>query len=268
MQHTHRLGALPSVPIATVVLAALLMSGCIGKEIADSASGSAFGGDAFSADMVDPSRVDKTVSHIYLGNGKIRLESTDTTSIGAIVVDPAHGTTLIVNDAAKKYIDAGMLTPLVAVVFSPIMRVLRPSGTGDPCTQWNSAINPFGAFVKRDKNDPPPQFTCKSEGAESVNGRPSQKWAVTSNDPKDGPMTIWVDDRLHLMSKSVDKDGSMEMRNIHEGPQPDSLFNPPATYTKLTISSILGGMLGGSNDKGNSGANSDFLKKLQGATSH
>lgn len=256
----------PAVFAAAIVVAVLLLAGCVGQEIAGSAN--AFGGAAFSAEMFDPAKPGKPVSRIYLGDGKVRLQSYDTSSIGAIVVDPAHGTTLIVNDPAKAYIDAGMFTPLVTVAFAPLMRVLRPAGTGDPCAQWNSAINPFGAFAKQDKNHPPPQYTCKSLGAESVNGRASQKWAVTSNDPKDGPMTIWVDDKLHLLTKTQDSDGGMEMRNIAEGPQPDSLFTPPASYKKLTISSILGGMLGGSGDSSKGGAGAGFLDKLKGASSH
>ena len=68
---------------------------------------------------------------------------------------------------------------------------------------------------------------------ESANGRAAHKGGVISNDPKDGPMTIWVDDRLHVLSRSTDNDGRMEMRNISEGPQPDSLFTPPASYKKL-----------------------------------
>ena len=260
---THRFTALMAVALAA---AALPLTACIGREIAS--SGDAWNGTAFSAEMVDSKHPDKPMSRIYIGGGRVRLQSLDTSSIGAIVVDPSHGTTLLVNDPAKSYIDAGMFTPLVTVAFAPIMRVLRPAGAGDPCSQWNSAVNPFGAFAKTDKNHPAPQWTCTSEGSENVNGRPAHKWGVTSNDPSDGPMTIWVDDRLHVLSRSVDKDGGMEMRNIAEGPQPDSLFTPPANYKKLTIASILGGMMGGSKDGQNGSASTDFLKKLQGATSH
>lgn len=249
------------------LLAVLALSACQNGDLAG--GGDAWNGTAFSAEMIDPAHPTKPVSRIYLGGGRVRLQSLDTSSIGAIVVDPAHGTTLIVNDPAKAYIDAGMFTPLVTIAFAPIMRVLRPAGAGDPCSQWNSAVNPFGAFAKADKDHPAPQWTCTSEGSESVNGRAAHKWGVTSNDPKDGPMTIWVDDRLHVLSRSTDKDGGMEMRNISEGPQPDSLFTPPANYKKLSLTSMLGGLLGGSKDSGSTGASStNFLKKLQGAPSH
>ena len=250
--------------LAPLLVSALALTGCVGRDIAS--SGDAWNGTAFSADMVDLAHPTKPTSRIYLGGGRVRLQSMDSSSIGAIVVDPSHGTTLIVNDPAKEYIDAGMFTPLVTVAFAPIMRVLRPAGAGDPCTQWNSAANPFGAFAKTDANHPAPHWTCTSQGTESINGRPAHKWGVTSNDPSDGPMTIWVDDQLHVLSRSTDKDGGMEMRNISEGPQPDSLFSPPASYKRLSISSILGGMMSGSKDSGKAGSSStDFLRKLQGA---
>ena len=258
---SHTRASLPSL----LILLALLITACIGREIAGAAN--AWDGAAFSAEMFDPAHPTKPVSRIYLGDGRVRLESEDTSSIGAIVLDPAHGTTLIVNDPAKSYIDAGMFTSLVTIGFAPLMKVLRPAGSGDPCTQWNSAINPFGAFAKNSNNGQMQQWTCKSLGSESVGGRPAQKWAVASNDPSDGPMTIWVDDKLHVLSRSQDKDGMMEMRNIHEGTQPDSLFTPPANYKKISISGLLGGMLGGDSSKSGSGAAS-FLQKLQGAKSH
>jgi predicted small secreted protein len=254
--------SLPSL----LVLAALALTACIGRDIAGAAN--AWNGAAFSAEMFDPAHPTKPVSRIYLGDGRVRLESEDTSSIGAIVLDPSHGTTLIVNDPAKSYIDAGMFTSLVTIGFAPLMKVLRPAGSGDPCSQWNSAINPFGAFAKNSKTGQTQQWTCKSLGSESVGGRSAQKWDVASNDPTDGPMTIWVDDKLHVLSRTQDKSGTMEMRNIREGAQPDSLFTPPATYKKISISSLLGGMLGGGDStKGGSSATS-FLQKLQGAKPH
>ena len=253
--------------LASILIAALLLTACMNGEVVGAAN--AWNGAAFSAEMFDPAHPGKPVSRIYLGDGRVRLESEDTSSIGAIVLDPAHGTTLIVNDPAKSYIDAGMFTSLVTIGFAPIMRVLRPAGSGDPCSQWNTAVNPFGAFAKSSNGKQPPQWTCKSLGGESVGGRPAQRWAVTSNDPSDGPMTIWVDDKLHVLSRSQDKDGMMEMRNIHEGAQPDSLFTPPAGYKKISISGLLGGMLGGSSDSGKSGSGAaSFLQKLQGAKPH
>jgi hypothetical protein len=261
----HSTSRTSGIVVSAITAGALLLTACMNGDAVGGAD--AWTGPPFSAEMVDPAHPDKHASRIYIGEGKIRLESEDTASIGAIVLDPAHGTTLLVNDPAKSYIDAGMFTSLVTIGFAPLMRVLRPAGAGDPCTQWNSAINPFGAFVKQNKGTPPPHYTCQSLGAESVNGRASQKWAVASNDPNDGAMTIWVDDKLHVLSRSEDAHDKWEMRNIREGALPDSLFTPPAGYKKLSMSSLLGGMLNGGKD-GSGSSTGSFLKKLQGASSH
>jgi len=251
---------------AALVAGALLLTACMNGEAVGGVD--AWTGPPFSAEMFDLSHPEKPTSRIYLGDGNIRLESEDTASIGAIVLDPAHGTTLIVNAPAKSYIDAGMFTSLVTIGFAPLMRVLRPAGAGDPCTQWNSAINPFGPFVTQNKGAPPPHYACQSLGTESVNGRASHKWAVTSNDPNDGAMTIWVDDKLHVLSRSEDAHDKWEMRNIHEGALPDSLFTPPANYKKISMSSLLGGILNGGKDDGSGSSSGAFFKKLQGASSH
>ena len=251
--------------LASACIAALPLAGCNNGE---GVAGASWSGPPFSAEMFDPANPSKPGSRIYIGDGRIRLETEDTAGLGAIVLDPAKGTAMLVNDRAKSYIDAGMFTSVITIGFAPLMRVLRPAGSGDPCTQWNSAINPFGAFAKSKDGSPPPKFTCRSLGSESVGGRPAQKWAVTSNDPNDKPSTVWVDDKLHVLSRSQDDGGgAMEMRNVREGAPPDSLFTPPASYKKISMSSILGGMMGGSKGTDTS-AGSSFLKKLQGAASH
>jgi hypothetical protein len=75
---------------------------------------------------------------------------------------------------------------------------------------------------------------------------------VTSNDPDDHGSTVWIDDRLHILSRSQDADDGdeMEIRNIKEGPQPEALFEAPPGYKKIGVTSILGGALNGNSDKG------------------
>jgi hypothetical protein len=248
MCHASRIPLASGVPMLTVVL---LLTACIGKDLIRG-GGAALTGDPFSADIVDPAHPEKPASHVYFGNGKVRIESGDTDGLGALVLDPSKGSTLIVNDRQKVYIDAGMFAQLVMVGATPVLRVLRPAGSGDPCTQWNSMLDPFAAFRKHDDSKTAPHFTCKSLGSESVNGRPAHKWMETSNDPDDRGSTIWIDDRLHIMARSQDgaNGDEMEIRNIKEGPQPEALFEAPAGYKKVGITSILGGMLNGNAGKG------------------
>ena len=53
------------------------------------------------------------------------------------------------------------------------------------------------------------------------------------------PDLFWLDPKLRFPVKWQGKDGSGEMRNIQEGPQPASLFEVPAGYTKMD----MGGMM-------------------------
>jgi len=81
-----------------------------------------------------------------------RRQSTDTSQLGALVLDPAHKATLLINDRKQEYLDAGMFTSLVTATFGPVLRFFRPAGAGDPCTQWNTTTMPF-ASLSHTKSD-------------------------------------------------------------------------------------------------------------------
>ncbi len=220
--------------------AAPTLSACFGGD----AGGPVWTGPAFSADLVDPTQPRDSTTHIYLSDGKLRIESTDTSQLGALVLDPAHKTTLIINDQKKEYIDAGMFTSLVTTTFGPVLRFFRPAGAGDPCTQWNTTTMPFAALA-HDKSNAPPHFTCKSLGSESVDGRSAHKWQWTDDARDGGTGIVWIDDKLQVVSRAEDKDDHMELRNIKEGTVPASMFTPPASYKKLSMTSIMGGLMNG-----------------------
>ncbi|HEX5181205.1 MAG TPA: hypothetical protein VFW04_17880 [Gemmatimonadaceae bacterium] len=216
-----------------------------------------FGGDAgapvwtgpsFSADLVDPSQPTDSTTHIYLSDGKLRIESTDTSQLGALVLDPAHKSTLLINDRKQEYFDAGMFTSLVTATFGPVLRFFRPAGAGDPCTEWNTTAMPFAA-VSHDKSHTPPHFTCKSLGSDKVDGRPAHKWQWIDDAKDGGTGTVWIDDRLQVVSKADDRDDHMELRNIKEGSVPASMFAPPPSYKKVSVTSIMGSLMSGSKDK-------------------
>ncbi|HEY7895394.1 MAG TPA: hypothetical protein VIC24_10890 [Gemmatimonadaceae bacterium] len=219
------------------------VAACFGGEV----GGPVWTGPPFSADLVDPSHPDSTPTHIFLSDGKLRIESTDTSQLGALVLDPAHGSTLIINDRKKEYLDAGMMTSLVTATFGPVLRFFRPAGAGDPCTQWNTTTMPFAA-MSHNKSDAPPHFTCKSLGSESVDGRSAHKWQWTNDAQNGGTGMVWIDDKLQIVSRAEDKDDHMELRNIKEGTVAASEFTPPASYKKLSVASIMGSLM--SSDKG------------------
>jgi len=227
---------------AAVALGAVPMAAaCFGGQ----SGGPVWTGPPFSADLVDPSHPTDSATHIYLSDGKLRIESTDTSQLGALVLDPAHGQTLLINDRKKVYFDAGMMTSLVTATFAPVLRFFRPAGAGDPCTEWNTTTMPF-ASLSHDKSGSAPHFTCKSLGAERVDGRAAHKWQWTNDAQNGGSGIVWIDDRLQVVSKAEDKDDHMELRNIKEGAVSASMFAPPSSYKKLSITSIVGSLMNGS----------------------
>jgi hypothetical protein len=75
---------------------------------------------------------------------------------------------------------------------------------------------------------------CKRVGSETVNGRSTVKYQGTS--AKTGETVFaWVDPSLRSVVKVQSKKGSMELKNIKEGPQPAALFAVPADYKKLDM---------------------------------
>jgi len=228
---------------AALLGTAPLMSACIGRE----SGGPVWTGPPFSADLVDPNHPNDSPTHIYLSDGKLRIESTDTSQLGALVLDPAHNATLLINDRKQVYLDAGMFTSLVTATFGPVLRFFRPAGTGDPCTQWNTTTMPF-ASLSHNKSDAPPHFTCKSLGSESVDGRAAHKWQWTNDAQNGGSGLVWIDDRLQVVTKAEDSGDHMELRNIKEGTVAASMFTPPASYKKVSVTSIMGSLMSGSKD--------------------
>jgi hypothetical protein len=87
------------------------------------------------------------------------------------------------------------------------------------------------------------EISRKLVGSESVNGHPTKKYEVTY---KDGTKTIrsyqWIATDLNFPIRMADANGKWvtEYRNIKTGSQPDSLFEIPAGYKKLSIPGMSG----------------------------
>ncbi len=201
-------------------------------------------GPPFSAQIVSLRDSTKPPTRIYMGAGKIRLETGEPANRSAIVFDPARGRTLIISMKHRRYIDAGMFTSLLARGAAPVMRLLRPMNADNPCTDWNSVIDHISighdtiAVRTRISDTATPPFVCRHVGADSVGGRRAQKWAVAETEGGDSG-TLWIDDRLHIISKSTSRSGGIELRDIQEGPQPPELFEPPPGYRRLGLAEML-----------------------------
>jgi len=235
----------PSIPALLLPLCGAFAAGCFGGP-----TGDAWNGPPFSADLVDLRNGGQAPTHVDAGVGKLRLVSASNGKNTAFVFDPQNGALLVIDDEAKTYVDAGMFSSMVAAGMGPMLRLFRPAADGDPCTVWNGTVNQFARFSK-ESNDPP-HFTCTPMGSDAVNGRPAHKWSVLTTgggSASNESGTVWIDDRLHILTKSIDANGSMEMRNVRDGaPSPD-LFVPPAGYQKIGVTDFVAALAkaGGAN---------------------
>jgi len=204
----------------------------------------------FSADVVTTPKNGTSTSRVYVGKNKLRIQTLDAGQPeGSAIWDMDEKSMLIVSDKDHMYI-GGANSMLANAVMrgagTPAMwQFFRPTNSSDPCAEWNAIVLPYAQQDSAKR----PHFTCKSMGSDAVNGRPAQKWAVTStaeNDTRSG--YAWIDSKLHVVSKTQDGSSTMELANIKEGPQPDSVFAIPAGYRQLSDSALLGHLKGAATD--------------------
>jgi len=90
------------------------------------------------------------------------------------------------------------------------------------------------------------EVSRKKVGSETVNGHPSTKYEITTEaDGKTVQIHQWwaTDISFPVKTAAVDGSWSMEYTDIKIGDQPDSLFEIPAGYNKMTLpGGIPGGM--------------------------
>jgi outer membrane lipoprotein-sorting protein len=89
------------------------------------------------------------------------------------------------------------------------------------------------------------EVSRKKVGSETINGHPSTKYEITTEaDGKTMQIYQWwaTDISFPVKTAAVDGSWSMEYRDIQIGSQPDSLFEIPAGYKKMTLPGMPGGM--------------------------
>lgn len=82
------------------------------------------------------------------------------------------------------------------------------------------------------------EMSRKKVGSETINGHPSTKYEITTKaDGKTVQIYQWwaTDISFPVKTAAVDGSWSMEYRDIQIGSQPDSLFEIPAGYKKMTL---------------------------------
>lgn len=165
----------------------------------------------FSGEMVITSKEEADSppvrQKVFFSQGRMRMEM----SMGG-------QTRAMVTDLVKK--KAYMLMPQqkMAMDMSGAMESAQKQAQGPTPAQLAAAGGDLCAISGEGR-------TCKKLGSEKVNGRAATKWQMTEKDGKTS--TVWMDDALMVMLRHESDDGTVELQNVKEGPQPDSLFQVP-----------------------------------------
>jgi len=176
----------------------------------------AAGQTQWSAVVVDTRKEGTPIDlRIYFGGDKVRLEPQiwvrGNVSGPFILFDRATRTGIVVVPENHAYAGA------------PPQWIEKYRGFA---ADWN--IDTFRAgWLRTPENQ---SGTCKQLSDEAVNGRTALRYEATNSN---GEMTrFWFDRKLRMMVKWETRTNGGEMRNIEEAPQPASLFEIPAGYTK------------------------------------
>jgi hypothetical protein len=204
----------------------------------------AAGAQQFSADVVNIPAQGSTTTKLYVGANRMRLQALDNGQPEVSMIwDGAQQSTTLLMDKDHSYIAGN--SPILAATLNrsgapAMLRIFKPSNASDPCVDWNAAVLPY-----QDSTRPRPHFTCQSGGSDMVDGRSATRWTVvTTQGARTQTGYAWIDSRLHVVSKSQDSTGTVELKNIREGAQPDAEFQIPAGYHPVDATAFLTKMKG------------------------
>jgi uncharacterized lipoprotein YehR (DUF1307 family) len=193
-----------SIFLATVLLVMLFVTGC-GKDDATAPMAK-----EYSATMVSKSAGQTITMQIYMKQDKFRTDS------------KMAGTSTIVRRDLNK----------VWTIMTAQKAYMEMQGMADAQTQ--SVEDKVKGEVSR-----------KKVGSETINGHPSTKYEVTTKaDDKTVQIYQWwaTDISFPVKTAAVDGSWSMEYKDIKIGNQPDSLFEIPSGFKKMTIPGLPAGM--------------------------
>ena len=175
----------------------------------------------FSADIVDTAHPDRATK-VYSSKDKMRFESHGDARDGggSFIMNLSTQTYLVIMDKQQMYMEM----PATAMERRGMFSFFKSGDVENACPDW--------AKLRANEGG-----TCHKDGHETVNGRDTIKYSGTN--AKGESTTAWIDAKLRFPVKWTGKNGGGEMRNIQEGSQPDSLFVPPAGYTKMDMSGMM-----------------------------
>lgn len=148
---------------------------------------------------------------LFVGRGRLRFESTSAKDPAApMIIDPLKPVAYVVAPGKA----AEVTTVFQGVRGAPAMTdgismYLLPADPENPCENWETV-------------------ECTRMGPETIEGRATTKWDLTHRFAEQTWHSyIWVDVRLHIVSKRQFQENVFQLRDIVEGPQPSGLFDVP-----------------------------------------
>ena len=176
----------------------------------------------FSAEVVNNQTPTKTPTKIYFGKNKIRFENVgnDERGGGSVIMDLKTQSYLVLMPKQNMYMEM----PESMMEGRGMVQFFKSGDAENACPEWLTLADNKGG-------------TCHKLGHETVNGRDTVKYEGTN--AKGESKTAWLDAKVRFPIKWQGKDSSGELRNIQEGPQPASLFEVPAGYSKMDMGNMM-----------------------------
>jgi hypothetical protein len=183
------------------------------------------GAQQFSAALTitGPGAAPARTARLAVAGRKVRIETSELP--GDILIVDAAGTApaaYLVRPAQRVFMDAKQSSPLT--------RLFVPLDPADPCRQWRAMAEIAGISDSG-------QWHCSAAGSETVSGRNTRKFAVTS---RRGHSTAWIDANLKFPVRIETEYGAvLTMQDIEQAPQPVQQFEIPGSYRKFDPHGVI-----------------------------
>jgi hypothetical protein len=183
------------------------------------------GAQQFSAmlTITGPGTALARTAKLAVADRKVRIETSELPG-DVLIVDAAAAApaAYLLRPAQRVFMDAKQSSPLT--------RLFVPLDPADPCRQWQVMAEVAGISDSG-------QWRCGAAGNETVSGRATRKFAVTS---RRGHSTGWIDASLKFPVKIETEYGAvLTMRDIAEAPQPAQQFEIPGSYRKFDPHGVI-----------------------------
>ena len=179
----------------------------------------------FSAEIVDLQKSGAPImAKVYFTKDKMRAEpqASSPHGGGAVIVNFSTQTSTVLMAQQHMYMEMPSQAQSQRMAYAS---AFFPAGdVENACGDWQKMGYNKGGI-------------CHKVGSETVNGRSTVKYEATNASGEVGH--FWLDPKLRFPVKWDGKKSGGELRNIQERPQPASLFEIPAGFTKMD----LGGMM-------------------------